>query len=223
MTREEVQKFLAMVQGVYPNYNPHDKTATINAWTIAMEEYNENEVALAFTTYMKTNTSGFAPSPGQIINLIYEISTPQELNEMEAWSLVSKAIRNGYYGAEEEFAKLPTLIQQAIGMPSQLRQWAQTDSESIENVVQSNFLRTYRTVLARNKELVKMPQNVKQLIEKVNQNSYKAQIEQKRVNSIKSSTESGKIKICASESTRKGNGIPERVRDKWEKMKNDAN
>jgi hypothetical protein len=70
--------------------------------------------------------------------------------------LVSKALRNGYYGAEQEFEKLPPLVQRAVGQPSNLRQWATTDIDSIENVIQSNFLRTYRAVLNRDKDKQKL-------------------------------------------------------------------
>jgi hypothetical protein len=83
---------------------------------------------------------------------------------MEAWSLVSNAIKNGYYGAEEEFAKLPEVVQKAVGTPANLRAWAHTDEASIENVVQSNFMRTYRTVVKRETEYAKMPTSIKNLI-----------------------------------------------------------
>lgn len=72
MTREEVQDLLAMVQATYPNYNPPSKTAAVNVWYMALEEYSADEVAMAFKAYMKTNTSGFAPAPGQLIAIANE-------------------------------------------------------------------------------------------------------------------------------------------------------
>jgi hypothetical protein len=75
--------------------------------------------------------------------------------------LVSKAIRNGYYGAEEEFAKLPEVVKKAVGNPANLRAWAHTDEQSIENVVQSNFLRTYRVVVKRESENAKLPDSIR--------------------------------------------------------------
>jgi hypothetical protein len=67
-----------------------------------------------------------------------------QMNEMEAWSLVRKAISNGYYGAEEEFAKLPDDVKRAVGSASQLRTWAM-DSGFNEGVAMSQFQRVYRT------------------------------------------------------------------------------
>lgn len=169
MTRENVQDFLAMIQGAYPNYNPADKTATINAWTMALEDYDKDQVACAFKIYMQTNTSGFAPTPGQLIQHLHTITKPQQLNEMEAWSLVSKAIRNSSYNSVEEFAKLPSLVQKAVGQPEQLRIWA-LDENYNEVVISSNFIKCYRSELARADEISKMPVEAQRMIESVNCN-----------------------------------------------------
>lgn len=179
MTEEDVRKLLAMTQAVYPNYNPPSREAAVNAWLMCLSEYDNNIVMAAFKAYMTTDTSGFAPSIGQLIGKIQTISQPQELDGMTAWGLVSKALRNGTYGAVEEFNKLPPLVKQAVGMPDNLKNWATSDYQTIETVIQSNFLRTYETVVKRANEINRMPDNIKSLIEKTNVNSYKAQIEQK--------------------------------------------
>lgn len=179
MTREQVGKLLMTIQAYYPNYNPPDKEITLNAWYIMLAEYPEELVLQALRACIATNTSGFAPDVGQIMSKIQTISQPQELDGMAAWGLVSKALRNGTYGAVEEFNKLPPLVRQAVGMPDNLKNWATSDYQTIETVIQSNFLRTYETVVKRANEINRMPDNIKSLIEKANANSYKAQIEQK--------------------------------------------
>ena len=179
MTREQVGKLLMTIQAYYPNYNPPDKEITLNAWYIMLAEYPEELVLQALRACIATNTSGFAPDVGQIMSKIQTISQPQELDGMAAWGLVSKALRNGTYGAVEEFNKLPPLVRQAVGMPDNLKNWATSDYQTIETVIQSNFLRTYETVVKRVNEINRMPDNIKSLIEKTNANSYKAQIEQK--------------------------------------------
>ena len=152
----------------YPNYKPVDMAETIDVWQMMLEDFSYQKVAMALKAYIMSDTSGFAPSIGQLVGKMQMISQPNELNEMEAWALVSKAIRNGYYGAETEFAKLPEMVQKAIGQPSQLRQWAHSDMESIETVIQSNFMRSYRMVVKREKEVQRMPSDVRMLIEKTN-------------------------------------------------------
>lgn len=179
MTREQVGKLLMTIQAYYPNYNPPDKEITLNAWHIMLAEYPEELVLQALRACIATNTSGFAPDVGQIMSKIQTISQPQKLDGMAAWGLVSKALRNGTYGAVEEFNKLPPLVKQAVGMPDNLKNWATSDYQTIETVIQSNFLRTYETIVKRANEINRMPDNIKSLIEKTNANSYKAQIEQK--------------------------------------------
>lgn len=179
MTEEKVGELLMTIQAYYPNYNPPDKKITLNAWYIMLAEYPEELVLQALRACIATNTSGFAPDVGQIISKIQTISQPQELDGMAAWGLVSKALRNGTYGAVEEFNKLPPLVRQAVGIPDNLKNWATSDYQTIETVIQSNFLRTYETVVKRANEINRMPDNIKSLIEKTNADSYKAQIEQK--------------------------------------------
>ena len=215
MTEKEVRQLLAMTQAVYPNYNPPSREAAVNAWLMCLSEYDNNVVMAAFKAYITTDTSGFAPSIGQLLDRLHAIQNPQELNEMEAWSLVSKALRNGYYGAVEEFNKLPPLVQKAVGSPDNLRNWSQTDSESIENVVQSNFMRSYRLVVNRENEIKKMPADVRTLIENVNKTSYSAQIGSKNQQTIKLSLEDNK----SQNKPIKGVPMPKEIKERIEKMK----
>ena len=139
---------------------------------------------MALKAYILSDTSGFAPNIGQLVAKIRLLTKPQELSEMEAWSLVSKAIRNSGYNSVEEFAKLPPLVQKAVGTPDNLRNWAVSDYRTIESVIQSNFLRTYGTVVKRESEINCMPNEIKALIDKTNINSKSAQIEQNNQRSI---------------------------------------
>lgn len=215
MTRKQVQDFLAMIDGTYPNFNPENTTVAVNAWTLALEDYEEQEVHMAFKMYMQSNTSGFAPVPGQIIENIHKLTDSQELNEMEAWSLVSKAIRNSGYNSVEEFAKLPPLVQKAVGLPDQLRTWA-LDENFSEDVVSSNFIKCYRAELEKHRQLQKMPQNVRNLIERSNIGSPAAQIGQKRQSAIETSIERKQGEIKALETKYEGSPPPT---DKLEKFK----
>ena len=184
-----------------------------------MRDYSYEQVNAGLNLYMKSDTRGFPPVPGQIIDKIHIVTAPQELNEMEAWSFVSKAIRNSGYNSVEEFAKLPPLVQKAVGLPSQLRTWA-LDENYNEEVVSSNFIKCYRNELARQRELQKMPQNVRNLIDKTNVGSYSAQIEQKRRDIIESTNtkKQGEIKVL--EMKYRGVPMPERCRERLENMRN---
>ena len=178
MTREETVKIIRIMCDCYPNYKPNNLSETVDVWQMMLDEYSYNQVSIALKAYVTSNTSGFAPGVGDIVAKIQTISQPQELDGLTAWGLVSKALRNGTYGAVEEFNKLPPTVQKAVGLPDNLKNWATADYKTIETVIQSNFLRTYESVVKRENEINRMPNNIKSLIETANENSCKAYIEQ---------------------------------------------
>lgn len=169
MNDTEARKIIAVMMVSFPNYKPVDIDMTATVWADMFSEYTYEQVNTALKAYMLSDNSGFAPGIGQVMDKIQMITVPQELNEMEAWSLVSKAIRNGYYGAEKEFARLPPAVQRAVGQPSQLRTWA-SDENYNETVASSNFMRSYRLELQRTHQISKLPQNMQAAINDVNKN-----------------------------------------------------
>lgn len=167
MVREDVVKLLMMIQAAYPNYKPQDKTITVNMWHEMLKDYDSDVIMASLKSYIQTDSSGFAPSVGQLLRPIRIVSVSASettQNPLEAWALVSKALRNGYYGAEEEFEKLPPLVQKAVGSPMNLRNWSQTDLKSIETVVMSQFLSSYKAEQKRAEELAQIPVGLKELI-----------------------------------------------------------
>lgn len=214
MTEKEVRQLLAMTQAVYPNYNPPSREAAVNTWLMCLSEYDNNVVMAAFKAYMTTNASGFAPAPGQLIEILQTLTQPSELNELEAWSIVRKALRNCGYNSEQEFAKLPTVVQKTVGTPQQLKIWA-CDSEFNENVVSSNFIKTYRTEVKRATELNKMPENVRKLIEMVNTNSASAQIASENKRTISLSLEDKKNEKTGKMEVRNSVPMPEKYKKEF--------
>ena len=106
MTREETVKIVRIMVDSYPNYKPNDISETVDVWHMMLSDYDYNIVAMALKAYILSDTSGFAPSIGQLVDKIKSITIPQELNEMEAWSLVCDALSNSGYNYAEEYEKL---------------------------------------------------------------------------------------------------------------------
>lgn len=181
MTVNDARKIIAVMLVSYPNFKPIDTELMATTWADLLNEYSYEQVSVALKCYITTDTSGFAPSIGQLIDKLKTVEQPQELNELQAWGLVRKAINNSGYHSEEEFAKLPPLVQKAVGTPGQLKQWGMSDIESIETVAQSNFMRTYRAVAKREDEVSRMPKEIRQLIQ---QNEPKIMIEYTSVKAI---------------------------------------
>ena len=219
MTREETVKIIRIMCDCYPNYKPNNLSETVDVWQMMLDEYSYNQVSIALKAYVTSDTSGFAPSVGEIVAKIQLVSQPQELDGMAAWGLVSKALRNGTYGAVEEFNKLPPLVKQAVGMPDNLKNWATSDYQTIETVIQSNFLRTYEVIVKRETEINRMPDNIKSLIEKTNANSYKAQIEQKFQRGINALNDKNSNLISQKEDSESYIEAPKEVQDRIDRMR----
>ena len=205
----------------YPNYKPNDISETVDVWQMMLSDYDYNLVAMALKAYILSDTIGFAPSIGQLVSKIQTITKPHELSEMEAWSLVSKAIRNSGYNSVEEFAKLPPIVQNAVGLPEQLRTWA-LDENYNEQVVSSNFMRCYRNELARHEELSKMPAEIKALIDNSFRKSYSYQIKDKREQAIKSLTDMKEKEIKSLDTKKEYVPMPEEIKKRMEDWKNNT-
>lgn len=164
MTREEVKKIVMTIDVLYPNWNPKDLTFLVNAWTTMLVDYAYEDIERALRAFVATDQNGFAPTVGQLINCAHIADRKDEIPEMEAWSMVSKAISNGIYNSAEEFNKLPELIREAVGNSQNIRQWAMMDIETVQSVVHSNFLRAYKAVIEHKSEYKKLPSDVRQRI-----------------------------------------------------------
>lgn len=170
MTRDETIKILMIIQAAYPNYKPPDKTVAVNVWSEMLSDISYEQVSVAVKAYIQTDTSGFAPSIGNIREKVQFIfSEEDDLNESAAWSIVWRAICNSGYHAEEEYNKLPPIVQRAVGSPRQLREWGlmeNIDGKSIV-VLQSNFQRVFRIEKEREKERKKLSQNIVRLMDTI--------------------------------------------------------
>ena len=194
MTIKDARKLIAVFMVTYPNYKPIDTELAAATWADAMSEYTYEQVSVALKMYLKTSTSGFAPTPGQLIEKIQVVTQPELLSETEAWAIVRSSLsRCGYYSVEE-FEKFPPIIQKAVGSPSQLRVWA-LDQDYNEGVVSAQFGRVYRALAEKQKDFDKMPSNIQHRIEDVNKTSYLALLRLKNEKVINCTHDGGKLKI----------------------------
>lgn len=145
----------------YKDIKPEAINSIANLWREMFADDDYELVMKAVHALITTKIDNFPPTIGAVKEQIVKIKRPQQMSEMEAWSLVNKACRNGSYAATEEFNKLPETVQRAIGSADQLRVWAQMDEETVNSVVASNFMRAYKTKQAQKKEMDMLPNEVK--------------------------------------------------------------
>ena len=88
-----------------------------------------------------------------------------ELINTDLWEKFLIAIRNGIYGAEDEFKKLPKSVQRFVGGPEQLQDIAHLDSETIHSVVKGQFLKQIEYIKQSIKEQELMSPQTRKILE----------------------------------------------------------
>lgn len=161
MTLEEAAKIVGILEFNYPDTRRHQSDEAyityIRNWHSFFEHDSFELVEAAVRAYIATSTERFMPNVGQIKEQIRKLTAPEQMSEAEAWTRIKKALSNGLYGAEEEYAKLPPVLQRLVGSPSRLREWAQMDADTVESVIGSNIQRSYRAISAQEAEWQKLP------------------------------------------------------------------
>lgn len=167
MTRQETGIIMDILTTAYPTFyngrNAPDMRMTVNLWAEMFAEDDVKIVAAAVKALIATDDKGFPPHIGAVKNRIRQISNPDEMTEQEAWALISKALRDGYYNAEAEFAKLPPLVQDVVHDPRQLREWSMMDESTVQSVVASNVQRSFRVKAQSRRDFDALPKDVQAL------------------------------------------------------------
>lgn len=165
MNRPETLKIMAVLQAAYPQFyakkSQEELNGIVNLWEEMFEDEPYQVVAMAVKAMIKTRVSTFPPGIGEINEQIQRLTQPEEMTELEAWALVSRAVRNSAYNSQREFDRLPELVQRVVGSPSQLREWSQMDSDTVNSVVSSNFQRSYRARAKNERDYQALPASVR--------------------------------------------------------------
>lgn len=153
----ETKKIIAYIAGAYPRYFANVSRQSVDrqaiVWNDALADYSVDAVMTGVKSYISVDSSGFPPSPGQIIEHIHFVGNPRDHSGTEAWALVRKAVNVPWDQFYASYATLPRAAQIAVGSPESLKELAQMDTQRFETVAQSNFLRMYEAAQIRaNKE-----------------------------------------------------------------------
>jgi len=168
VTGKETREILTLLETEYPQsfsrMDDRQKAMKLKLWATEFQHDDYRAVYAVVRSIISAGAREFAPNIGVIREKLRSFSVGGEMTENEAWSLVSRAIHNGIYGYMEEYAKLPPAVQKAVGEPEQLKRWAVMDEGEVQSVVASNFQRSYREIAARERELAKIPEDVRSLL-----------------------------------------------------------
>lgn len=165
MTKKEAFEVITIMQTNYPDtfrqMSEDALEALVKLWQRAFDAEPASVVTNAVFAFMMTSTERYMPNIGQIKEQIRKMTTAPGLSEQQAWNLVHLALRNSTYGYKEEYAKLPSSVQTAVGSAEQLQAWAAMDADTVQSVVASNFMRSFKVVAKRDEEFAKLPEGMR--------------------------------------------------------------
>lgn len=170
MTQKEAAKIVDVLMFNYPDTlrnNSEEALVTyIENWHFFFKDDSYAEVLAAVQKIISSSQERFAPNIGMIREQMRKNREPKGgLSEQEAWELVKRALRNGLYGYKEEFAKLPPTVQRCVGSENMIREWAAMESETLDSVVASNFMRSFRAIRQNAEEEARTPAAMREQLE----------------------------------------------------------
>ena len=169
MIHEETKQVLSVLRINYPhsfkNLSKEDSNMYLDLWAEAFKDDPVGLVVAAVKSIIYADTREFAPNIAQVKEKMHELSNPQIMTEQEAFETIKRACSNANYKAEEEFNKLSPTLKRLAGSPSQLREWAQMDSETFNSVVASNLMRSYKVISKQEHTQEMLPDSIKLMIE----------------------------------------------------------
>lgn len=168
MQEQETIKILSIIKVAYPQWGreltPADSKAMVSVWSEMLKDHDFNIVQMATKKIISTNK--FPPAISEVLEACRFVSSggQQELTEQQAWGMVRKAISNSAYHAEEQYNRLPEIVQKVVGSPSMLRAWGREDVGSLDTVIASNFMRSYKASMVMHRENEALPSDIKTLM-----------------------------------------------------------
>ena len=170
MTKEEAAKIVGIILFNYPDtlrdVSDEAYITYVENWHFFFKDDSYEEVMQAVQKIISSSQERFAPNIGMIREQMRKNREPKGgLSEQEAWELVKRALRNGLYGYKEEFAKLPPTVQRCVGSENMIREWAEMESETLDSVVASNFMRSFRAIRQSAEEDARTPTAIREQLE----------------------------------------------------------
>lgn len=159
MNQTDAARLLRLISSAYPRFfrdtSQEQAQEMALVWANLLPDKELSEMTVAARVFIRSDTSGFPPTIGQLMALLPP--DKDELGENEAWALARGAISRSRYNAQEEFEKLPKMVQKCLGGHELLTDYAEMDVGQLETVVASGFKRNYRDEAAKAREKRKLP------------------------------------------------------------------
>lgn len=158
MVKEEWKEGVAILKSFYTSQNFLPDALTWNVWLEGLKDIPYEIIKRSIVIYSQTNK--FPPTVADLREIALSFVPGEKLNEMQAWALVGKAVRNSMNNAETEFDKLPALVQISVGSPSVLKEWAKMEEDKM-SIAQAQFLKSFKANQIREKNLMMLSDGIR--------------------------------------------------------------
>ena len=170
ISKSEINDLLTIIQRAYPSFygraNAQTKKAVVSLWQEMLDGEEFEKVAIAVRAVIETDQSGYPPTIGKIKNKVHSLFDKRDMNEYEAWALVSQALKNSAYNSTGEFELLPAIVKRSIGSPETLKRWSCICDPTSLHVASTGFMKRYREELDTEREYRVLSPTVKELVGK---------------------------------------------------------
>lgn len=160
MNEIETMKIIAMLE---TNWQPmKDQEAAYELWASAFEDEPFELVRAAVMALIQTDPGEFRPTVAKVRRKMHDLLYGRRISEAEAWQLVKGCLHEAQSepetlgGARRAWKRLPEDIQKLV-TPRQLLDWNSVETGTLDTVIQSNFMRSYRDVTDRRYEKEAIP------------------------------------------------------------------
>ena len=141
MTKDGIKKCVRLLQlsfpNTYKNFSTEDLQMLMEVWNLQFKNCEDLPVFSALNKVI--STSEYPPTFAEIKK---NLMGDEYENEEEVWSLLLTAGRNGIYGSDEEWEKLPERLKK-VTTPGTIKEIALSDNESLQ-FIKRDVLRDYR-------------------------------------------------------------------------------
>ena len=168
MTRKEIITILTLLSQTYENFEKRMDTdekveSMIMLWKECLGDLDYNLVLQAVKKTIIE--SPYLPTIHEIRKNAIEMVKPNtSKTAIEAWNEAYSMICNGLYMTEEQFEMASPEVKKFFGNVRQVKELAQTDSDTINTVTKGQFLKQYETIVNREKEDKLIPEQMKKMI-----------------------------------------------------------
>lgn len=168
MTRKEIITILTLLSQTYENFEKRMDTdekveSMIMLWTECLGDLDYNLVLQAVKKTIIE--SPYLPTIHEIRKNAIEMVKPNtSKTAIEAWNEAYSMICNGLYMTEEQFEMASPEVKKFFGNVRQVKELAQTDSDTINTVTKGQFLKQYEIIINREKQDKLLPEKMQNLI-----------------------------------------------------------